>query len=834
MAGKPLANWFAPGGRIRLSAITILAAITLIAIPVFEGLAGSGTSSALPLVDAAPRAPSALRSQRPALTTAISGAVSHGALAEQAELASSDEIASDGFGSSVSLSADGMTALVGAPSHSVSGGAAYVFQFANGSWTERHELTVSGLGNNDGFGTSVALSPDGLTALVGAPNQTVASHSGEGAAYLFSSATGVLLHELTPNSGTAGERFGSSVSISSTSAGGVPVAIIGAPGSTGQEGEVFVFSATTNQQLATQFPSNGGAGDQFGSSVAVSADGTTFVVGSPFHPSAGLAYIYGFSSPFNGTPSPVGTLTGFQQATNFGTSVAISSDGGVAVVGAPGGAAPNAFVFFRSGVGNGALTPSGELPLLGYGSSVALSPDGTTALIGDVPVSGSEGKGYLFSISQSQQMETGILVASNGRPGDLFGASVSLSVGASSALVGSPGIGNTHVFGPGSPTAPSAPQEVTATQSGPTAANVSWQAPSSNGGSLITGYMVTAHDITTATPGPSASEINTTASFSGLVAGNEYNFTVTAQNALGSSPIATSNDLMFPPVGGASGGGGGGGGAGGAGSGGAGQGGSGYDLVGSDGGVFVFAPPGSSGGYFGSLPGLNIHVNDVVGMVPTGNELGYFLVGADGGVFSFGDAPFLGSLPGLGVAVSDVVGIVPTASDQGYFLVGKDGGVFSFGNAPFLGSLPGLGISRSDIVGISATPSGDGYWLVAADGTVYSFGAAAQLGSVTGSPSQVVAISGTPGGSGYWITTQNGGVYAFGSAGFLGSLPALGVSPANSVIGLVPTEDDSGYWLIAADGGIFAFGDAGFIGSLPQLGVRVGDVVGAVPVASVA
>jgi hypothetical protein len=41
---------------------------------------------------------------------------------------------------------------------------------------------------------------------------------------------------------------------------------------------------------------------------------------------------------------------------------------------------------------------------------------------------------------------------------------------------------------------------------------------------------------------------------------------------------------------------------------------------------------------------------------------GYRLVGADGGVFSFGDAAFYGSVPGLGIHIHDVVaalGAVP-------------------------------------------------------------------------------------------------------------------------------------------------------------------------------
>jgi len=255
---------------------------------------------------------------------------------------------------------------------------------------------------------------------------------------------------------------------------------------------------------------------------------------------------------------------------------------------------------------------------------------------------------------------------------------------------------------------------------------------------------------------------------------------------------------------------------------------SGYDLVGQDGGVFVF-PTGQSGGYYGSLPGLGVHVNDIVGMVPSPDDKGYFLVGQDGGVFAFGDAPYLGSLPGLGISVHDIKGIVPTRDNRGYFLVGQDGGVFAFGDAGFLGSLPGEGIHINDVIGIAATPSDLGYWVVAGNGTVYSFGNASNFGSAIGTSSPVSGIAATPDGGGYWIVTQNGGVFTFGDAGYFLSLPALDVKPSRPIIGLVPTSDEKGYWLIGGDGGIFAFGDAGFVGSLPGLGIHVTDIVGAVP-----
>jgi len=262
----------------------------------------------------------------------------------------------------------------------------------------------------------------------------------------------------------------------------------------------------------------------------------------------------------------------------------------------------------------------------------------------------------------------------------------------------------------------------------------------------------------------------------------------------------------------------------------------GYDLAGSDGGVFVF-PVGQSQGFFGSLPGLGVNLNNIVGIVPTNNFNGYNLVGSDGGVFVFPvgqSAGFYGSLPGLSVKVSDVVGIVPTNNDQGYDLVGNDGGVFVFPvgqSAGFFGSLPGMNVHVSNIVGIVATPGGGGYFLVGKDGGVFTFGNAPFFGSLPGIAvpvNNITGIASTPDGKGYYVVGANGAVYAFGDAHSYGSLPGLGVSVSN-IVAIVPTPDGGGYWLIGSDGGVFAFGDATSQGSLPALNVSVSDIIGAVP-----
>ena len=97
-----------------------------------------------------------------------------------------------------------------------------------------------------------------------------------------------------------------------------------------------------------------------------------------------------------------------------------------------------------------------------------------------------------------------------------------------------------------------------------------------------------------------------------------------------------------------------------------------------------------------------MHVNDVVGIVPTNNYTGYDLVGSDGGVFVFpvgqaGGLLRLAAGPQPPVHVNDIVGIVPTNNYTGYDLVGADGGVFVFPvgqPSGFFGSLPGPGHPR--------------------------------------------------------------------------------------------------------------------------------------------
>src|ERR1019366_9597987 len=94
--------------------------------------------------------------------------------------------------------------------------------------------------------------------------------------------------------------------------------------------------------------------------------------------------------------------------------------------------------------------------------------------------------------------------------------------------------------------------------------------------------------------------------------------------------------------------------------------------------------------FFGSLPGIGVHVNNIVGIVATSTGLGYWLVASDGGVFAFGDAAFKGSMGGKHLD-APVVGLAPTPTGLRYWLVGSGRGSFSLGDLPYQGPVPGDG-----------------------------------------------------------------------------------------------------------------------------------------------
>jgi hypothetical protein len=199
---------------------------------------------------------------------------------QKVEASDADAVVASFFGNSVAISGD--TVVIGAPNyHGAAGfgqGAAYVFVCSSGIWSEQQKLLASDPGPFQLFGDSVAIS--GETVVVGASFGTGAVDPKQGTAYVFvrSGAVWSEQQKLEAPDAAANVRFGNSVAISGET---VVVGAFLAAGAAGpQQGAAYVFVHggpvwTLQQKLA---PSDAEAGDQFGSSVALS--GKTLMVGA--------------------------------------------------------------------------------------------------------------------------------------------------------------------------------------------------------------------------------------------------------------------------------------------------------------------------------------------------------------------------------------------------------------------------------------------------------------------------------------------------------------------------------------------------------------------------
>ena len=373
------------------------------------------------------------------------------------------------IGNALALSGDGDTVAVGAPHESsaargVNGnqndnslynsGAVYVYVRRGNDWTQQAYLKASNPGQSDMFGLSLTLSGDGNTLAVAAPWEA-------------SGATGV-----------NGDQNDNSIP---------------------QAGAVYVFNRAGDawSQHAYLKASNTGRmgdGDQFGFSVALSADGHTLAAGSVSEDSS-AAGVNGVEA--DDSASATGAVYVFTKADNawaqqayvksgnsgggdlFGYGVGLSADGNTMAVAGydedgsgkgvnpvndnelPGTGAIYAFertggTWRETGYFKGSRSQRNDA--LGY--SVAISADGNTIAAGagdeaclngginpsgcDVETfpehlaAGSAGAAYVWVWSEDTWTEQAFVKASNPDLEDWFAARLALSADGSRLLVGAP------------------------------------------------------------------------------------------------------------------------------------------------------------------------------------------------------------------------------------------------------------------------------------------------------------------------------------------------------------------------------------------------------------
>jgi uncharacterized protein (TIGR03437 family) len=373
-----------------------------------------------------------------------------------------------GQGYSVALSADGNTAIVGAPPNDNGGlyaptGGAWVYTRSGGVWTQQGgELAGTGAVGSADQGWSVALSADGNTAIVGGPSD---SHDA-GAAWVFTRSGGVWTQQGSKlvGIGSVGPYVYQGWSVALSADGNT--AIVGGFGdSPNYQGVgigaawVFTRSGGVWTQQGSKLVGTGAVGSACqGLSVALSADGNTAIVGGDEdNNQAGAAWVFTRSggvwtqqgSKLVGTGSVQG-----QYGAGQGYSVALSADGNTAIVG---GAFDNAgagaaWVFTRSGgvwtQQGSKLVGTGSVGNAGQGRSVSLSADGNTAIVGALGDNAGAEAAWVFTRSGGVWTQQGSKLVGTGSVQGQYGAgqgcSVALSADGNTAIVG--GYGAAWVF----------------------------------------------------------------------------------------------------------------------------------------------------------------------------------------------------------------------------------------------------------------------------------------------------------------------------------------------------------------------------------------------------
>jgi hypothetical protein len=351
-------------------------------------------------------------------------------------------------GYSVALSADGSTLVVGGLFDNSDVGAAWVYTRSGSVWTQQgSKLVGTGATGQARQGNSVALSADGNTAIVGGDGD----NSNVGAAWVFTRSGAGWTQQGSKLIGTGaagGAEQGTSVALSADG----NTAVVGGQEDNSRVGAAWVFTRSGGvwTQQGSKLVGTGAAGDAHqGASVTLSADGNTAIVGGPTDNSfVGAAWVFTRSG---GVWSQQGSkLVGSGYVANptveQGGSVALSADGNTAIVG---GLEDNsgvgaAWVFTRSGgvwtQQGSKLVGSGNVGVSFQGDSVALSADGNTAIVGGGFDNSGVGAAWVFTRSGSTWTQQGSKLVGTGAVGTANqGISVALSAAGTTAIVGGNG-----------------------------------------------------------------------------------------------------------------------------------------------------------------------------------------------------------------------------------------------------------------------------------------------------------------------------------------------------------------------------------------------------------
>jgi hypothetical protein len=318
------------------------------------------------------------------------------------------------FGSGVTLSADGTTALVGAEGFVgegvPGGGRVFVFERDGDEWTET--ATLDPVDEQLRFGRAVALSADGRVAVVGAPyDDPRGFYTGSVSVFERDGDDWTRQAVLYASDAARSEYFGSALSLSADGS----ALLVSAPGKELNGGQfkgngVYLLERDDEWREVTKIASAAVDPGLFGWQVALSADGTTAFVAAPREPGpseAGADPVYGVGAVYVYDRIEEGDSTELQSAgvlrptddvRGFGHTLSAAADGRTLLFGVSrhlDTAAGGAEVFVRDGGGwtrHASLGSDADGESEWFAGAVSLSDAGDLAVIRDLapdPVPGT-------------------------------------------------------------------------------------------------------------------------------------------------------------------------------------------------------------------------------------------------------------------------------------------------------------------------------------------------------------------------------------------------------------------------------------------------------------
>lgn len=362
-----------------------------------------------------------------------------------------DGKSADRFGSSVSIHGD--LALIGRPADDelgYSSGSAIVYRRHGDNWQEEAKVTAPDGAEGDTFGAAVSI--DGHLALIGAPgDDDNGDQSGSAYFYRWNGQSWIFEQKIGSNDGAEYDDFGRSVSLFGE------WAVIAAPddddnGDYSGAAYLYRYDGSRWQQEQKIVASDGASGDRFAASLSLYDD--MLLVGAPSKDdkgllSSGAAYVYRFDGSHWIEEARL-RASDASEYDHFGTSVSLAGD--MALIGAPdsnglGFDSGSAYLFrFTERSSNGSawieeakLSASDGREGEKFGTSVSLSE--SLALVGaynySEPNRTRPGAAYVFTLDGTSWQEHVKVIASSGTRNDAFGTSLSLTD--QTALIGAPG-----------------------------------------------------------------------------------------------------------------------------------------------------------------------------------------------------------------------------------------------------------------------------------------------------------------------------------------------------------------------------------------------------------